>query len=315
LSLTVWLSPSVGLAAPVKHVELFWSTGSPPDPRCLAAAVLEDTVERTLGRPVFHTPAAAFARIVGSVVAIPPQAFEARIVLQQEDGAVLAERTLVTSGECGRLDESIAVVITLMIDGLEERPTVLAVPVEPPRPTPATLPGPLPLSLSLALLGGASSSLVPGVSASVGLRGEVQVGGFVPVALTLRTELPTTALVDGSGARFSAFTGELAACPAWSRRWLRLGACGGVGMGVLTASAEGLREHSPSQPIPLLSVLPFVGLRVGGPIWIRAEVGAWFPLLRERWGFFDTSDTYVTVHRAGAAVPTAALGLEVRTGS
>lgn len=317
------------LAAPVRHVVMEWSRD---DPSCIGEADLTSMVERTLARSVFHSDAPPFAKVSGAVGRVGPDRFEARIALLGTDGRILAKRTLTTSGDCGRLDESVAVVVTLMIDGVEEEPSTLHIPAAPPRAVaehaPPPAPGPPaprpeppaprpPLALTLGLGAGLSSSLLPGFVPSFGFRGEVAVPGPVPIALTLRIHAPSSAVVAGVGGKFSAWTGEVAACPAWSKGRLRLGGCVGLAGGAIEGDYVNLIDgESRVRPLVLATVLPFVAaVRLAGPVWARAEAGAWFPLLRDPWGYLDARGEFEQVFRPAAVVPAAALTLELRAGS
>jgi hypothetical protein len=305
-------------AAPVRRVVMAWSQD---DPTCIGAADLTSMVERTLARPVFHADAPPFAKVTGAVGRVGSSGFEARVALLDMDGRILAQRTLTTSGDCGRLDESVAVVVTLMIDGVEEAPTPLQIPAAPARIAAPQLapPGPQrrPLGLTLGLGGGVSSSLLPGVVGSFGVRGEVDVAGFVPLALTLRVHAPSS-VVDaaGEGGRFSAWTGELAACPAWARGRVRLGGCVGLGSGAIEGVYVNLIDgESHVRPLFFAALLPFAAVRLTGPLWARAEAGAWFSLLREPWGYLDARGVFNEVFRPALVIPTATLTLELHAGS
>lgn len=320
LALTLLTAPRTVAAAPVRHVVLAWSQA---DPTCLGEADLASAVERTLGRPVFHSDAPPFAKVTGSVGRAASGGYEARIALRDKDDRPLGERTLETSGACGRLDESIAVVVTLMIDGVEETPTPLSIPPEPPRPRApepaAGLPEPRPASLLLTLGAGAgfSSSLLPGVAASFGVRGEMAWSRFVPIALSLRVHPAVSATTaSGTGGRFSAWTGELAVCPAWARPRLRIGGCVGVEGGALSGVHVNLAAGDDHvRPLVLATLMPFLAVRLAGPVWARAGAGAWIPLLRERWGYLDARGTFEEVFRPAPVIPAATLTLEVQAGS
>jgi hypothetical protein len=320
LALAILTSSASLAAAPARRVELSWSQD---DPACIGAASLSSMVEATLARSVFHADAPPSATVRGAIGKIAPGRYEAHIALLDAGGRVLAERTLTTDGDCARLDESVAVVVTLMIDGMEEAPAPLRVPAAPPRPgppaPPAPPPGPPPSRVALAfgLGGGVSSSLLPGVSASFGVRGEIDAPGFVPIAATVRLHAPSSALVAGSqGGRFSATTGELAACPAWSRGRIRLGGCVGLAGGAIQGDQVNLVDgNSHPRPLVLATLLPFAAVRLAGPLWARAEAGAWVPLLRERWGYVDARGVFEPVFRPAPVVPAAMLTLEIRAGS
>jgi hypothetical protein len=68
------------------------------------------------------------------------------------------------------------------------------------------------------------------------------------------------------------------------------------------------------RPVVLLTLLPSVAVRLVGPLWARAEGGAWFPLLVERWGFLGPHGTFEQVYYP-YPVPAGALTLELQTGS
>ncbi len=293
----------------------------------MGEADLVSTVERTLGRAVFRSDASVttgspvgaprFAKVTGAVGRGESGRFEAHIAIRGVDDKPIAERTLTTEGECGRLDESIAVVVTLMIDGVEETPTPLRIPAEPPRVAPPAAPAPGP-RLTLAFGGGAGVSygLLPGVAVSGGMRGELAVRRFVPIALTLRVYPGSTATLSGVGGRFTAWTGELEACPAWSGPRVRLGGCAGIGAGGLLGVYVNLSEgQSHLRPLVLATLVPFAAVRLAGPVWARLAAGAWIPFLRERWGYVDAGGSFETVFRPAPVVPTGTLTLEVQGGS
>jgi hypothetical protein len=299
-------------AAPVRRVTMEWSKG---DPACVGEAELIAMVERTLGRAVFHADAPPFAKVSGAVGRVGRDRFEARIALFDTEGRLLAKRTLVTPGECGRLDEAIAVVVTLMIDGVEETPAPLEIPAAPPRPA---TPRAQSVGVTFGAGGGVSKELLPGYVAAFSVRGEIAVAGFVPIALALRVHAPSTGLVPGLGVggKFTAVTGEIAACPAWSGDRVRLGACVGMGSGGIEGAYVNLAEGEVHvRPLAFASLLPFASVRVTGWFRIRTEAGVWVPLLRERWGYLDPQGVFEEIFRPAPVVPWAGLTLEVQPGS
>jgi hypothetical protein len=315
---------SIAHAAPPRRVDLDWSQ---EDPGCLAAADLAVAVERTLGRAVFHEDAPPFARIVGKVArrAGAPPTFAAEITLHDRSGAPVDTRSLDTPADCRRLDEAIAVVVTLMIDGLEETPTPLHVPVEAPRPPPPLPPVRVteeaPASLleggAMAVGGGAVSSLLPGLVGAAVLRGEAAPRGVLPLALTARILTPSEALAGQLGGAFSGWTLDLAACPRWSSERVALGGCIGAGSGAVRGRAVGGLASAASsvRPLATVPVLFEAEVALARPLWLWLEAGVIASALRERWGFVDGSGQYVTVFRPDLLAPTASLGLKLRIGS
>jgi hypothetical protein len=324
-------------AEPIRHVELAWTQA---DPRCLGQEELAVAVEHTLGRPVFHgdprdprdardsANAPRFPRVEGAITRPKlgtREHFEAHVRLTDAAGKLIAERTLDTDGDCKRLDESVAVVITLMIDGLEEAPTPLRIQPDPPRPLPppllqrTTLPLPItkPSPAFSAFVGaGLSSSLLPGVVGAAVLRGELDAPSLLPVAITARMMSSSDATIGGAGGAFSGWDVELATCPRWQREGAYVGACAGIGGGALTGRPVGLGSGSGhTRPLVVAPVLVQGAIRLFGPLWLRAEAGILVPILRERWGFRDFGGAYVPVFQPDPVAPTGALGLELRTGS
>jgi hypothetical protein len=314
LALAAIVGPTRAAAGPARRVDLAWSQD---DPSCLDANDLTTVVERTLGRPVFHAEAEPSARVTGNVGRAGASRFEAHVALVAADGRVLAERWLATQQDCGRLDEAIALVVTLMIDSVEDKPTPLSIsplPVRAEAPPPA--PPRAPIRLSLGLGAGFAWSLLPQATGSVDLRGEIARRGFVPIALTLRVYPFDSVLVGGVGGKFSAWTAELAACPAWSNDRVRLGACAGFAGGTIHGSELNLLDgESHVRPLVLVTLMPFAAVRLGGPVWTRLEGGVWFPLLRDPWGYLNTRNAFVEIFRPGIVVPAAALTFEIQSGS
>jgi hypothetical protein len=288
------------------------------------AATLTATVERTLGRAVFQGDAPARATIVGSADSVDAGGYSAHVSLLAVDGTKLSERSLTTDGDCRRLDESIAVVVSLMVDSLEKEESALVIPprppaVLPPLPTGAPAAGP-PAHASVAgALGfgsGLSSGLLPAIAPLVVMRAEVEPTAFIPIALTLRLHAPSDARVEGAGGEFYAWSGELALCPtAQAGRPVRLGVCVGAGAGAIHGSPLGLLGgRSSDAPIVFAFAAPSVAVRVTGPLWLVAEAGVPVLLLRESWGFLDGNGQYVQAYRPGTVDFFTSIGVELRVG-
>jgi hypothetical protein len=306
LSIAVVLLAPAAWAEAGRPIALDWSSSAPD---CLSKEALSSIVEHTLGRAVFHQEGRPVATIEVGVTAAAGQ-YEARIASRDEGGRLRVERVLTTDADCSRLDDSIAVVVALMVDALEDEPTVLHVETRP-RMQPLTGAG---VGLTLGLGGGASSGLLPGLAVMALLRGEVEVPRFVPVSLSLRVHTPSSRTLGGASATFTAWDGELAVCPAFGPGALRLGGCVGIGAGTLSGSPTGALTSARGdvQPFMLADALAFAALRVAGPVWLRLEAGGFVPLLRDGWGFLDASGAFVEVYRPAAVAPTAAVSLELK---
>jgi len=310
------------LALPAGRVRLDWVN---QDASCLDASTLAATVERALGRAVFQGDAPVRAIIVGSARPADSGGYSAQISLLAVDGTKLSERSLTTEGDCRRLDESIAVVVSLMVDSLEEGASPLVIPTRAPRP-PAVLPpleavapaagAPAHASAAIALGfgSGVATGLLPTIAPLLAMRAEVEPAAFMPIALTVRAYAPSDARVEGAGGQFYAWSGKLALCPtARAGRRMRLGVCLGAGAGAIHGSPSGLvGGHSSDAPMVFALAAPSAAVRVAGPLWLRAEAGLPVLLLREPWGFLDGNGDYVQAYQPGILAPFASVGVELR---
>jgi hypothetical protein len=285
------------------------------------ASTLATTVERTLGRAVFRGDAPARATIVGSVHPVDSGGYSAHLSLLAIDGAKPSERSLTTAGDCRRLDESIAVVVSLMVDSLEEEASALVIPPRPPAVLPAletVAPAGAPAhALAGGALGfgsGVSTGLLPTIAPLVVMRAEVEPTAFMPIALTLRLHAPSDVRVEGAGGEFYAWSGELALCPtAKAGRLVRLGVCLGAGAGAIHGSPLGLLGgHSSEAPIVFALAAPSAAVRVSGPLWFVAEAGVPVLLFRQWWGFLDGNGHYVEAYRPGIVDFFTFVGVELR---
>ncbi len=296
---------------PARHVELDWSSSAK---ECITAEELARTVEATLGRPVFHSTSPAAGKIVGVITKRPNGQIEVSLTLLDGHGQVQAKRQLDTAGACERLDESIAVVVALMIDDTSEAPGSLSVSPQPmPRPVPS------PTSHTRLGLGaglGGSYGLLPGAAVHALLYGELSPHGWPSLSLGLRLHLPEDAVREGAGGSFSAWTAELGSCFATdSPRW-QLGICGGIGAGTYSGRALSLPDgRDLMRPFLQAQLAPHLQVKLLGPLWLRAEAGVLVPLLRDPWGYDAADGTYVLVHEIAPLVPLGTLSIVLRSKS
>src|SRR4051794_29209242 len=102
-------------AAPVKSSSLSW-TRLPGAEECVATRELARAVERKLGRSVFVSAADAELAVEGRVERAAPRGWRATIVVTRADGVTVGRRELhVAGGKCALLDESLVLVVALMI--------------------------------------------------------------------------------------------------------------------------------------------------------------------------------------------------------
>jgi hypothetical protein len=159
--------------------------------------------------------------------------------------------------------------------------------------TPASAPEPLEWRLEAAALldGVALGAAAPGFGVALGAR-DGALSGFVYGAwLPARREG-----VDGGGSvDFSLLAGGVRACRELARGLVGVDACGGVELGRLFASGQGLDDAASFADwwlAPSLGVM--LGSMLAGSLYFRAGADALVPVLREAYRVNDS----VLVHRA-----------------
>ncbi|MBI5536173.1 MAG: hypothetical protein HY898_25855 [Deltaproteobacteria bacterium] len=296
------------LAEPAQSVALHWRAEAPG---CIDREALAASVESTLGRPVFHSAQPPVATVDGSVSAFEPAGYRARIVLRSSRGVRVAERDIETRGEpCSRLDDSIAVVITLMIDELRQVPSPWKVPRVPPRQGPE-------LQVSAAAGVGASRGLLPSTAPFGFLRAEGGHPSVWPIALSLRGWAPSEKVDQGVGARFTAWSADLGLCPTLVDHlsW-KLGVCGGAGVLTVGTDSVGLvGGANSSKVLGFGAASGSAGLRIAGPIWLRLDVSAMIPFRRLHYWYTGRDGSAHPVHEGSVGAPMVSLGVQVHSGS
>ena len=229
-------------------VSLEW-LGSGPENGCLGAAGLERAVTASLGR------SAAFARSGERRVVVrvePREEFGWRAVVRVEDreGRLLGERELVSEGAaCSRLDEPLAFMVALMIDGdlspaLSPEAAATRAPERKPRAersSASKLRRPesrrSSVALEAALLG--ALGLLP--EPTLGVEAGVELTPWTWLGLHLRATslLPRSRTVDAAEARFGLYYASLGACPSLETGRLRYGPCFGLHGGVVSVVPDG----------------------------------------------------------------------------
>src|SRR5688572_11144275 len=96
---------------------------------CMSQPQLQRSVEKRLKRRVFVPEAEAQLRMRVRFVAQPDSQIEARIELASQDGTPRGTRSLVTTGHCSKLDDSLALSVALLVD-------------QPPEPEPGAAASP-----------------------------------------------------------------------------------------------------------------------------------------------------------------------------
>jgi hypothetical protein len=331
---TIFARGSLAGAETPRGVELRWEAAH----GCIERASLASLVERTLRRPVFHVlaPAAPVATIDGHVEPAGGAGFRAHIELRLPTGAVASSRDVETTSEsCNRLDESIAVVIALMLDRLTRpappNPPEAGVPAPLPAPAPPPVPEPAPSPIAvppepararpdagvLAETGlAAIAGLLPDARPAAYLRAAWETGRL-SVAMHVSAFLPDRAVGGGAGAEISAWAASLDGCawPLGETGW-RLGACAGGGAGWMAAAPVGLvGARETTLPLAFAAASVDGMLHVAGPLWVHLSLSGWVPLVAPHYFYHDAGGALRDVLRVWPVAPAISLGMVTRSGS
>ena len=299
-------------AAATPRLELRWQAS----PGCIGQAALARTVEGTLAQPVFHGTRDVAAIVDGSVVH-DGGGWRAKVVLRALTGAVLAEREISTpSNDCARLDDSLAVVVAMMVDGLREAPTPLRVAPAPPRPV-RRAEHHTPFEAELEAGAAIAVGLLPEPSPGAWVRVDAVFGRRWSIGLAGAGWAASNAIALGSGARISAWTGELTACGAvvdGARASLR--ACAAVGAGFTDATPIALAGGAETRLPMVFDGLVVDGtLRICGPVWAHLRAGVWNPVLVPSYYFYGADRSRHDLPGPWVLEPVVSLGLGARFGS
>jgi hypothetical protein len=258
---------------------------------CLEAPVLVRAVEERLHRTVF-VPQQADLRVS---VAIKGTAgdWSADILLADTQGHGLGHRQLMTRAEhCSALDDSLALVVALMVDLWRE--DVRPPPMEPASrgETPIRLPRNTvaprePWHAALFLFGRGSLGELPGVGRGIGLAAEIRPPHSWVIGLGVTAWLP--AETSGQpGARFLLRSAELELCRlVWQKSSADLGVCLGQQVGYLQSRAFAFDVNRKEQTLLYNLTLELRGVWwVTSLLGLRLGLGAALPLSRDE--FFGT---------------------------
>jgi hypothetical protein len=319
LSLLLALSPRAALAAgtPTGKVSLELVRGSGTE-QCIAETALVEGVEARLARPVFSRDARAPLRIQLVFSRPSARSWVAEIALESATGAPLGKRRLVTAAaHCSSLDDSLELVIALLVDAPLSEAEAHGPPADlppPSSPSPAAASSSPPASSPPSVASAASRpppSLVHVPTTTYAPRepwrfesslGGTLALGLLPAAL-FGVELglagkaphgPELRLFGGayeerevhagpdSGARLTFMHLGLEACPL--EGWLgglRWSACGGQSVGRLRVAAFGYdQSESASQLTFALLARGVVLVPIVGRFSARFAGRAELPLAR-----------------------------------
>jgi len=260
---------------------------------CLSQPDLERSVERRLKRRVFVGETEAQLRLRVRFIQQASE-IEARIELSSQDGTPRGTRSLVTTGHCSKLDDSLALSVALLVDQPPEPepaaeqpgapaavgPSARRVIEIPPEISAPREPWHVAAGAGAKGIWGALPGIGPGVMLTIRL-----VPPHVP-AILLQGEAyyPVRAERDAdSGARFNLLRAGLSVCPSLvDGPRLDAGVCFGQQLGWLTAEGYGFDRDARQQRLTYALRLGGEGrLRVFSPVSLRGYLGAEIPLVRD----------------------------------
>jgi hypothetical protein len=291
--------------------ELEWR--APSGSNCIAAEEIRGAVEARLGRTLFAANDRADVRITGSITEADGK-WVVRMTLTSALGEPMGERELESeSHDCSALDDSLALVLAVMLDIPKTRvpapaPPSVAEPAAPSSSPPAPA-KPAPLSklhlpkdapprrprwrfeVGLGALG--AYGLLP--DATFGVRGHVAVEPpeFWKVGLDVGayTSVDETIGSDEAGASFSPKELGVFVCPLdLPLSVLDVEGCVVQHIGRLSVEGFGFDSNQKQQrPYVNLGVAFAAGLQIVGPLSVRAGIDVQTPVLREtfRYGSLD----------------------------
>ncbi len=307
---------------------------------CLGAAQLSRSVEKRLRRKVFVEPAQAQLRFVVSFERRGAET-EARVDVSNMDGQKRGSRSLVTSGHCSALDDSLALSVALLVDQppepeLEDGPPLVTAtsapasvapavsppptPVAPrakPQPTTITIPPEVeaprePWHVRVGVVGNAILGALPGVRPGFALYSKLVPRGVAPILIQGEIFARATAERDAtSGAHFRSFRVGLALCPVLSETRARaLSLCFGQKVGWLAVEGYGFDHPARERRLTYAVILGVEGrLRLAGPVSLRGYLGAEVPVVRDQ--FASSGRNATRLFQASPVALGSEIGLEV----
>ena len=236
----------------------------------------------------------------------------------RRDGTPIGTREVTSeTSDCRRLDDSLVLVIALMID-----PDALTPTPPPPPPTPPTTvvthevvherviirdidhepAAKDPWIIQGALTGTASIARLPGVAPGVGAAMR-----FGPNALTAFEisfgVLPSQTLdVSGQAVSYTLIEGGLAFCPsvAFGPR-VELGGCAGLRLGEIRSQGQGFSTNKEvDRGLADIALGPRFTATLGGPIFALASAAAVVPLVRQETSVSKANGTEMVLDRRSA---------------
>lgn len=290
-------------------VDLAWSRGAGAE-TCIDARDLATKVEATIGRPVVpvaplsnpDAPVEADSlRLQGEVR--PLGSGWIAIVEVRAAGPSLRREVAIDAPDCRQFDEGLVLVVALLTEAA--LPTAPRLTLPSPSPRASVGFGP---DLSVAW------GMLPGVAVGFGLATEAALPPLWHLAAWTHAWPISEALVDGTTVgRLSAWTIGGGPCfgPAGRESWAFFG-CVGASGGVVYSTGVGLIAHTSLQPYLQAEVRAGFRARMAGPTFVRLEIGAGLPAVRDSYRFTPANGVAQLVFRTAPVVALGRLAVEFR---
>jgi hypothetical protein len=297
---------------------------------CLDGESLKRAVNERWGRSVFVDTPSADILLQGSIGhSEATGGWHASLDLRRSDGTSLGSRELVTAApDCSSLDDSVALAVGLMLDvsrhrvAEERRLTdehakrapeavldgpAISIPKE-------TLPRREPFRVEPSIGAETAVGLLPGwgLAARAGLA--IVPPRFVRLEAAVAFFLQNDEhAAGGRGARFSAWTAELAICPvSWQKGAIRADACLTERFGQVRAVGFGFAESETAmEPLSAVGLREVATLQLARPLALFLGVGVEAPFVRYRFVFADVTGGARAIYRMPPVMGSGALGLSL----
>ena len=234
---------------------------------CASADELAAGAERLLGRSVFGVAAGAAMVVRGQVSRAPDARWVAHIALSGPEGPMGERDLAIAADDCHALDQSLILVLALMLD-VDEQKVSLSLPAAPP---PSQSDGGR--QAEIAVGGAMAHGLLPGIAAGA----EAAVAYRLAARWTLEARglfwAPSSESSGGRGAEAWAWQGGVAGCreiAAWSRASMAV--CLGGEAGRFAARGTGLDVSREASGV-LLAAFGSARLSVHLPGWWQVRIG------------------------------------------
>jgi hypothetical protein len=268
---------------------------------CLAGPALEQAVEERLARDVFVPRERADIRVEGRIGPVAGGGWKASLALSTARGEPVGTRELVTRAEhCSALDDSLALVVALMVDlpleqvkerdraaeqrrGAEQQRSparVQATPIVLPPRTHAPRKG---WQFAAGAAAVVSAGLLPGLAPGIELSAGIEPPSFWYTELSGAAWFEKTAGSAEAGSRFSFAALRLTSCPLQvGATSTRLYGCFGQLVGRLHAEGFGFdRNRERSRLVYDFELGLNLRQRLAGPVWLRTGLRGDVPLVRD----------------------------------